>query len=214
MISNLLYKELRLAAHPNIYIFSAMGALVLIPAYPYTMIFVFSCIGIYISFMYGRETNDIYFSSLLPIKKSDIVLGKYLVVIVTQLASLFISIICAIIKNTLIPNNNPVGIDANIAFYGFGFIIFTIFNLIFLSSFFKTAYNAGIAFLKALVPIILIELLIEVSVHFPKLQWLDGTSQELLVKQLPILILGVTIYIIFTMWSFKISTKRFSEVDL
>lgn len=63
-------------------------------------------------------------------------------------------------------------------------------------------------------PIILIELLIEVSVHFPKLQWLDGTSQELLVKQLPILILGVTIYIIFTMWSFKISTKRFSEVDL
>ncbi|PCR99965.1 hypothetical protein RR45_GL001420 [Lactococcus chungangensis CAU 28 = DSM 22330] len=191
-----------------------MGALVLIPAYPYTMIFVFSCIGIYISFMYGRETNDIYFSSLLPIKKSDIVLGKYLVVIVTQLASLFISIICAIIKNTLIPNNNPVGIDANIAFYGFGFIIFTIFNLIFLSSFFKTAYNAGIAFLKALVPIILIELLIEVSVHFPKLQWLDGTSQELLVKQLPILILGVTIYIIFTMWSFKISTKRFSEVDL
>ena len=164
--------------------------------------------------MYGRETNDIYFSSLLPIKKSDIVLGKYLVVIVTQLASLFISIICAIIKNTLIPNNNPVGIDANIAFYGFGFIIFTIFNLIFLSSFFKTAYNAGIAFLKALVPIILIELLIEVSVHFPKLQWLDGTSQELLVKQLPILILGVTIYIIFTMWSFKISTKRFSEVDL
>ena len=33
---NLLYKELRLAAHPNLFIFTALGVLkVIVPAYPY-----------------------------------------------------------------------------------------------------------------------------------------------------------------------------------
>lgn len=214
MISNLLYKELRLAAHPNLFIFSLMGALVLIPAYPYTMVFVFSCIGVYVSFMYGRETNDIYFSALLPIKKSDIVLGKYLVVIVAQIASLSIAVICALIGNLIFYNDNPVGINANVAFFGFGFLIYSLFNLIFLTSFFKTAYKAGIAFLKALVPIVVFELIIEVSVHFPHLHWLGGTSYELQMKQWPILVVGVISYIIATVSSFKVSSRRFSKVDL
>lgn len=62
---NLLYKEIRLAAHPNLFIFTCMGVLVLVPAYPYGIIFLFSGLGIYISFMYGRETNDIYYTALL-----------------------------------------------------------------------------------------------------------------------------------------------------
>ena len=36
---NLLYKELKLAAHPNLYIFTALGVLVIVPAYPYGMVF-------------------------------------------------------------------------------------------------------------------------------------------------------------------------------
>ncbi len=54
---NLLYKELRLATHPNLYIFTLLGALVYCPAYPYGMVFIFGCLGPYISFMYGRETD-------------------------------------------------------------------------------------------------------------------------------------------------------------
>ncbi len=37
MISNLLYKEFRLALHPNLIVFTLMGPLILIPGYPYTM---------------------------------------------------------------------------------------------------------------------------------------------------------------------------------
>ena len=38
---NLLYKELRLAAHPNLFVFTLLGALVIVPAYPYGMVFLF-----------------------------------------------------------------------------------------------------------------------------------------------------------------------------
>lgn len=66
---NMLYKEIRLSAHPNLFIFTLLGMLVIVPAYPYGMVFIFGCLGPYITMMYGRETNDIYYTALLPVKK-------------------------------------------------------------------------------------------------------------------------------------------------
>lgn len=54
----LLYKDLALAVHPTFYIFTLLGCLVLAPAYPYTVVFLFGCLAPYISFVYARETND------------------------------------------------------------------------------------------------------------------------------------------------------------
>ena len=48
---DLLGKELRLAAHPSIYIFIWLGALALIPAYPYGVVFFFGMLGIFQSIM-------------------------------------------------------------------------------------------------------------------------------------------------------------------
>ena len=50
-MTNLLYKELRLAAHPTLYIFSLMGILVLVPNYPYTVVVLFGCLASYITFI-------------------------------------------------------------------------------------------------------------------------------------------------------------------
>ena len=68
----LLYKELVLAAHPTHLVFACMGALVLVPAYPFSVIFMFGCLGPYITLQYGRETGDARFTALLP------VVGAYL----------------------------------------------------------------------------------------------------------------------------------------
>ena len=38
-MKNFLFKELRLAAHPTLFIFTALGVLVLVPDYPYGAIF-------------------------------------------------------------------------------------------------------------------------------------------------------------------------------
>ena len=39
----LLYKEMRLVAHPTSIVFAFLGCLVLVPSYPYSVIFMFGC---------------------------------------------------------------------------------------------------------------------------------------------------------------------------
>ncbi|WP_273232976.1 ABC-2 transporter permease [Herbinix luporum] len=211
---NLLYKELRLATHPNLYIFTLLGALVIIPAYPYGMVFIFGCLGPYISFMYGRETNDIYYTSLLPVKKKDTVKAKVLLIVLAQMTQLLISLPFAVLRLYVLPDGNPAGIEANLAYYGFGFIIYAIFDLIFLTQFFKTAYKVGKAFILAIIPATLGVIIMEVLVHIPKFQWLDSVEPNIILQQLPILILGIIFYIFSILLAFRISAKRFQQVDL
>lgn len=212
-MSKLLYKELRLAVHPSLFIFLFMGALVLIPGYPYSMMFFFGVLGIFQSLMYARETRDIYFTALLPIPREDVVKSKMLLAAFAQLAELVISLPFAFLR-TLYLDGNPVGMEANAAFYGCGFIIFGLFNLVFFPVFFKTAYKAGVAFLLALIPATLGILFVEASVHVPGLEWLDGLTPELLFRQLPLLAAGIIVYAVTWVLAFKISVKRFQKVDL
>ena len=53
----LLYKELALAAHPTSIVFAFLGCLVIVPAYPYTVIFMFGCLAPYLTFQYARENQ-------------------------------------------------------------------------------------------------------------------------------------------------------------
>ena len=55
-MSELLYKELRLAAHPNLYVFMLMGMLLLVPSYPFGVVFLFGLLGPYIS-VFLRQRN-------------------------------------------------------------------------------------------------------------------------------------------------------------
>lgn len=214
MMLNLLYKELRLAAHPNLFVFTAMGVLTLVPAYPYGMIFLFGCLAPYITFMYGRETNDIYYTALLPIKKLDIVKSKCLLLVLAQIAQLLISLPFAFLRTQLLPNGNPAGIEANVAYYGFGLMTYAIFDIIFLPQFFKTAYKAGKAFLLAIIPATLLVVAMEALVHFPGFGWLDSVAPSDLARQLPILLVGAVLYIAGTAVTYRVSARRFELVDL
>ena len=78
MISNLLYKEFRLALHPNLIVFTLMGPLILIPGYPYTMVFLFSLIGNFINLMYTRENNDIYYCRICQCLQTLVLLLQYM----------------------------------------------------------------------------------------------------------------------------------------
>ena len=57
-----------------------------------------------------------------------------------QMTQLIISLPFAVLRLHILPNGIQL-VLANIAYYGFGFIIYAIFNLIFLTQFFKTAYR-------------------------------------------------------------------------
>ncbi|MBU5333464.1 ABC-2 transporter permease [Anaerocolumna aminovalerica] len=214
MIFNLLYKELRLAAHPNLYIFTLLGVLVIVPAYPYGMVFLFGCLAPYLTFMYGRETNDIYYTALLPVQKRDTVKAKCLLMVLAQMTQLLISLPFAVLRVHVLPNGNPAGIEANLAYYGFGLMIYAIFNVILLTQFFKTAYKVDKAFLLAIIPASIAVIIMEVLVHFPGFKWLDSVAPDMMLRQLPILAVGIIVYSIGMITAYQVSVKRFEQVNL
>ena len=211
---NLLYKELRLAAHPNLFVFTLLGVLVIVPAYPYGMVFLFGCLAPYLTFMYGRETNDIYYTALLPVKKRDIVKSKCTLIVVAQMAQLLISLPFAVLRLYVLPTGNPAGIEANVAYYGFGFIVYAIFNFVFLTQFFKTAYKVGKAFLLAIIPASLVVIVMEVIIHIPGFTWLDSTAADAMLRQAPILVAGVLVYAIGIIVAYFAAANKFEGVDL
>ena len=84
----LLYKEFKLAMHPICYVFIALFPFKdLIPSYPLAIGFIYllSCYPIlFLGANKGQQSNDLLFSTLLPVRKKDIVLARIITVIIMQ----------------------------------------------------------------------------------------------------------------------------------
>lgn len=210
----LFHKELRLAAHPSSLVFTFLGCLVIVPAYPYTVIFMFGCLAAYLSFLNARETNDSWYTAVLPVAKKEIVLGKCLFSGALQLFQLLLSIPFVFLRGALHIENNPVGLDATVAWYGFGLMIYAVFDLIFFPAFYKNGYKAGRAFVLASIPMVLLMFLVEAAGHIPTLAWLDSTAPQACVRQLPVLLSGICCYGICFTLACHLSVRRFEKVDL
>lgn len=213
-MTTLLYKEIRLAAHPTSIVFIFLGCLVLVPAYPYSVIFMFGCLAPYITFLNARETNDAWYTAILPVTKRESVLGKCLLIASFQLFQLLFSIPFAFLRSALNIENNPVGLDATLAWYGFGLAVYAVFDFVFISSFYKSGYKAGKAFLLASIPMVLLILMVEAMPHIPALTWLDSYQPKHLLMQLPILAVAIICYAALLLFAYRISVKRFDKVDL
>lgn len=140
--------------------------------------------------------------------------AKFLLIILAQITQILISLPFAFWRVHLLPEGNPAGIEANVAYYGFGFIIYAIFNFIFLTYFFKSAHKVGNAFLLGIIPATMAVLVMEGIVHFPIFSWLDSVARADLVRQLPILFIGILVYVVTMLGAYKISVRRFEAVDL
>lgn len=213
-MTTLLNKELRLAAHPTSIVFAFLGCLVLVPAYPYSVIFMFGCLAPYLTFVNARETNDTWYTAILPVTKGESVLAKCLLVVSFQLFQLLISVPFAFLRNALHVSNNPVGLDATLAWYGFGLIVYAVFDLVFLSTFYQSGYRAGKAFILAAIPMVILMIAVEATARIPALVWLDSIQPEYLLRQLPILVVGIICYAMLLPLTCRISVKRFEQVDL
>lgn len=217
-MKELLYKEFKLAAHPTTYLFLLLGMMLLIPAYPYYVAFIYTCLGVFFIFLSARENQDILYTVSLPVRKSDVVKSRCLMVAIIELAQIIVSIPFAIIGTRINPNplGNVVGIEANVAFFGFVLIMFALFNIIFLPVFYKTATKVGTSLLFGGIAVTLYIVAVEVAVQqigFLKTT-LDTSDPAMMLKQLPILIFGIGIFF-FTLWlAYKKSAQNFEKVDL
>ena len=106
----LIYKEFKLAMHPICYVFVAMFPLmVLIPSYPLAIgfIYVLTCYPIlFLGANKGQQSNDLLYSTLLPVRKKDIVLARIITVVILQFA--FMAIMSALYPVALMINNSIV----------------------------------------------------------------------------------------------------------
>lgn len=58
MTAKIFSKDLRLAAHPMMYVFALFGVMLIIPNYPYTVVFFYGLLGIFFTFLNGRENKE------------------------------------------------------------------------------------------------------------------------------------------------------------
>ena len=153
----LLYKEFKLSMHVMCYIFiAAFPFMILIPSYPVAIgfIYVLSCYPVlFLGTNKGQQSNDLLFSTLLPVRKKDIVLARIFAVLIMQAA--FMLIMTALLPVAMKiqesinvsalaedPNAKPVEVPG-LPLTAFGSIIgiaiagFSIADLIFFSNYYK-----------------------------------------------------------------------------
>jgi len=215
---NILRKEMRLSASVLSYLFIAFGLMFFLPGYPVLCGVFFVTLGIFQSFQNARETNDILFSALLPIAKRDVVKGKYLFVCLIELCGLLVIGSAAVIRMTVLADlpayRNNTLMNANLFALGLAFLIFGLFNAVFVGGFFKTAYKFGPPFVAYTVSAFVTIGAGEALHHFPGLGFLNafGTSHRML--QSVLLLLGIAAYLLLTLVSCHKSCKRFEKIDL
>jgi ABC-2 family transporter protein len=217
-MKTLLFKEFKLATHPTIYIFLAIGLLLLIPSYIYYAAFIYTCLSVFFLFLAARENKDVLFTVSLPIRKRDAVRARCLMVAIVELAQTLVAVPFAIIGIRINPNSagNLAGIEANMAFFGLVLIMFAIFNAIFLPEFYKTATKVGGPLIISSIALAIYVTVAEVAVQkVPYLKaHLDTTSPAMAIYQLPVLILGMAIFALSLWLTYKKSAANFEKVDL
>ncbi len=213
-MKNLLYKEWKLAIHPTGYIFLLFGVMLLIPNYPYFVAFFYQTLAIFFTFMNGNTTNDIFFTALLPVRKRDVVKARLGAVIGLEVLQMLIAVPFAILRNQIIPTENLAGLDASLALFGLVFIMFGVFNVVFLPQFYRTGYKTGTPYLLATLVMTLVIVAAELVIQLtPALkQALDTPACTL--PQIIVLFAGLLIFALLNLIAYRRSASAFERLDL
>lgn len=212
-MKNLLYKEFRLAIHPLFFLMPAFGALVLIPQWLYffaPMYFFF--ISVPNVFSTAKAQNDIMYSAMLPVRRSDIVKARVTSMVILELIQILVTSLFAAVNMAIYPEGNFL-MDANIAYIGFLFMIFGLFNIIMFPLFYRTAYKIALPTILSTAAVLLVAAGIEMLILFvPAAKVLDGTKD--IPTHLGVLAGGIVLFFALSAAAYRISVKRFASVNL
>ena len=217
-MKKLLIKKIRLAASPLSFLFLAFSVMALIPGYPILVGSFFVCFGLFHSFQATRETNDILYSVLLPLSKTDTVKAKFAFTVMIQFIGFLLMGIFTMLRMTVLakaePYVNNVMMNANQLYLAFTLLLFLLFNALFICGFFKTGYRIGMPFLWFGISALLLTGLAEAIHHLPGLGFLNATDTMGNMGMWLILAAAAVLYGIGTWGSMKYAMKRFQRVDL
>ncbi|OBZ13238.1 MULTISPECIES: ABC-2 transporter permease [Bacillales] len=215
---NLLMKELKLGVSPFFYVMPFLtGALMLIPGWLYFLVLLYFCFITIPNMFAGYKTqNDLIFTGMLPVTKKDIVKAKISVIVILELMHIVVAMIYGMISIRLYPNMIYYFFKPSLGFWGLCFVMIAIFNIIFISMYYKTAYKYGAAAIASITAAMLFAggaewLGIQNSFVYDLFK---GAGTDHLATQLSILIAGILIFAIFTIIAYHIAIKRFEKVEI
>ncbi len=215
-MKNLLYKDFRLAASPVMYAFLALTAMMLIPSYPYYVVFFYCCLGIFFTFQNARECRDAQYAATLPVRKRDAVKARLVMMTLVELLFVAVSVPFAVLNAKLIPEGNAAGMDCNAALYGLVLLMLGLFNLTFAPIFYRDGRSVGKAFLIACTVMLVYILVCESSVH--AVPWvkihLDNREAEFRALRLGILAAGAALFALLTWRACAVSQKLYERAEL
>lgn len=215
-MKNLLFKELKLSAHPTLFIFMIFPCMLLIPNYPYTVTYFYITLAVFFTCMMGRENHDIQYTMMLPVSKSDVVKGRILFTVLAELASLVITIPFIIIRQTVYTLPNQGGMDANLSLIGLALLVYALFNVIFFIKYYKDVKKPGVSFVIASVAEFLLIIVLEVLDHATPffIDVLDTADSKYIIEKIIFVAICAAVYAISAMLTCKKCVKSFEALDL
>ena len=223
----LIYKELKLAMHPICYVFIVLFPfMILIPSYPLGIgfIYVLTCYPIlFLGANKGQQSNDLLYSTLLPVRKKDIVMARILTVIFMQIA--FILVMTALYPVARIINNaiaqsaeKPseymipgLGLDSYVLLVAIALIGYAIADIIFFPIYYKHGKSIVMSTLFTILGFVVYIGIFTIGLPFiPGLDFLNNLHLGI-----QFAVLGAAILISFLLHFvvYKISSKRLEKVD-
>ncbi len=223
----LIYKELKLSMHPICYIFIVLFPLMLlIPSYPLGIgfIYVLTCYPIlFLGANKGQQSNDLLYSTLLPVRKKDIVMARIITVILMQVA--FIAITSALYPLARIINfyaaqssENPekyvipgLGLDSYVLLIAIAIIGYAIADLIFFPIYYKKGKSIVMSTLFTILGFVVY--IVAFTIGLPYIPGLEILNNLHIGIQLGALGGALLISFIFHLVVYKVSSKRLEMVD-
>lgn len=214
----LLGKELKLALSPVTKCFLCFALVTLIPRYPILTGAVLVCVGILYSFQSFRESGDMLYSLLLPVRRRDVVTGKFglcaLLELISFAAMAGLTALRMTVLRMLPVYENNVMMAANLWFLALALLIFTSFNLVFLGGFFRSGGHVGRPFLRFLPLALILVLAGETLYRIPALSLLNRISGTALWVQAALLGASCAAYFGFTLLALRRAQARFEEYEI
>ena len=223
----LIYKELKLSMHPICYIFILLFPfMILIPSYPLGIgfIYVLACYPVlFLGANKGQQSNDLLYSTLLPVRKKDIVMARIITIILMQVA--FIAITSALYPLARIINTNilqsaehpeeytvpGLGLNSYVLLLAIAIIGYAIADLIFFPIYYKKGKSIVASTLLTILGFVIYIGVFTVALPYvPGLEFLNNLHIGIQFGMLAgALVVSFALHLVV----YKVSSKRLEKVD-
>ncbi|MBR5645700.1 MAG: ABC-2 transporter permease [Treponema sp.] len=233
---NLLKKEIKLGNTSQTFIWMlCCFGMFFIPSYPSYIGPFYITLCTMMTFALNQSSHDILYTVLLPVRKIDTVKARFLYCGLVEFFSLVLALIPTFLRYS-IPSfpQNHAGINTTPAYFGLQFIVYSVFNFLFLGNVYKNPLKPGVRYFIAAIAYFIMYAVCELPVwaYFGNIKQLEeGTITELsklastgqmftdmtgafIKNQFLILLGGILIFAGVWILTFFRAAKQFEKYDL